>query len=483
MSKMLWGGRFAESPGKMMLDYCCAEDLKLDELLVPFDVEGSKAHATMLAKQGIIPASDAAKIISGLDSILQDWKKGKYHLSLELEDVHMNVESELAKRIGPDAAGKLHTGRSRNDQIALDMRLYYRHELGELSQKTAALVETFLETGKKNTKTTMPFYTHMQHAQPTTLGQWCAAQAFAFLRDLNRISEARARMNSCPLGAGAGNGTSFQIDRGATAKLLGFGSVAENAIDAVSARPELDADVAFVCGELMLHSSRIAQDLILWSTAEYAMVELSDAWTTGSSMMPNKKNPDPLEIMRANANVVVHACSQALGIGAGLQTGYNRDFQAGRQPVYNAIETAKKSLAVLFGVLGSMKIDKARMAQLAGEGHTTATELANYYVQKRGMPFRKAHEKAGELVRKAISENKKLWELCVGGEKMAATVEHAVNANSSEGGCAPGAVLRQFALVEKRLAEEKTRFEKNAKQTHAAHALLENEAKKLVLHG
>ena len=478
MSKMLWGGRFAEGPSKIMLDYCCAEDLKLDELLVPYDIQGSKAHAVMLAKNAIVPEKDVAKILKGLDSILDDWRNGKYHLKLELEDVHMNVENELGKRVG-ESAGKLHTARSRNDQIALDMRLFYREELDELSLGTVALIETLVKIGSENKETIMPFYTHMQHAQPTTLGHWCSCQAFGFLRDLERIQEARKKMNENPLGAGAGNGTSFPIDRKMTAKLLGFETVAENSADAVSARAELDADVAFVCGQLMTHMSRVAQDLALWSTVEHGMVELSDAWTTGSSMMPNKKNPDPLELLRANAAIVAHVPGQSLSVGKALQTGYNRDFQAARQPVFNALTITGKSLVVLAGILQSMKLKKKRMTELAEEGHTTATELANFYVRK-GMPFRKAHEKAGLLVRKAIAEDKKLWELLEGGEKKAASVANAVNANDSQGGCAPAQVAKQLKAINEKLQEAKAQAMANNKQKQEAEKLLESEAKRLV---
>ena len=474
MSKMLWGGRFEEAPSKIMLDYCCADDLKLDELLVPYDITGSKAHALMLARQKIVPKQDVAKILKGLDVILENWKSGKYHLKLELEDVHMNVEDELCKRIG-ESAGRLHTARSRNDQIALDMRLYYRDWLDELANSAIALVETLLKLGNENKETIMPFYTHMQHAQPS--GQWCSCQAAGFLRDLDRIAQARKRVNSCPLGAGAGNGTSFPIDRKMVADLLGFESVSENSIDSVSARAELDADLAFCCGELMMHSSRVAQDLILWSTAEYAMVELSDAWTTGSSMMPNKKNPDPLEIMRANSYIVAGSVSQALSLGNGLQTGYNRDFQAARQPVYNALAITAKSLVVLAGILESMKLKKERMKELAKEGHTTATELANFYVRK-GMPFRQAHEKAGLAVRKAIAERKKLEDVLEGDEKKAASVENAVKANASQGGCAPKQVAKQLKLLDVELGRAKTQAAEDKRLKQNAEKLLNNEVKK-----
>ncbi|MHA1380542.1 MAG: argininosuccinate lyase [Candidatus Helarchaeota archaeon] len=404
MSHKPWGGRFSKGTDKLFEEYTAAEDIELDKKLVIYDIIGTQAHNIMLNEVGILKDSNLKKILAELNEVKKKWESGKFQLKIEYEDIHMNIEKSVIDEIGEDIGGMMHLARSRNDQILVDLRLYLRDEICEVIDSLIDLIEILLAKAKENSETIMPAYTHFQPAQPITFGFWCMAHVDAFLRDLIRIEEIFQRINLNPLGAGALAGVGWQINRELTAKLLGFDGVQENALDVISSRGEFSAEIISCSSLIMIHLNKICTDLILWSTNEFNMIELDDAFTTGSSIMPQKKNPDAAELVRAKTNKIFGYLAQTLGIQHGLPSGYNRDFQETKGPIIYTINTVKSSITIVAQIIKTLKINKNRMEALAEGNYITATELIDLLMEKSAISFRTAHKIIGKLINLLISE-------------------------------------------------------------------------------
>jgi argininosuccinate lyase len=404
--KKPWGGRFREKTSKAAESF--TESISFDYRLWKYDIEGSIAHAKMLGKQVIIPMEDSKKIVKGLEEIAVEIKAGKFAFREDLEDVHMNIEAALTKKIG-EAGGRLHTARSRNDQVALDLRLYLRAEIKEITSLLKSFQHTLITLAEKYLGTLMPGYTHLQRAQPVLLSHHLTAYVEMLQRDVERFSETLKRVDRFPLGACALAGTTFPIDRAYTAKLLGFSNIAMNSIDAVSDR---DFALEFLSASsiLVMHLSRLAEELILWTTEEFGFIELPDAFTTGSSIMPQKKNPDVAELVRGKTGRVYGNLFSLLTIMKGLPLSYNRDMQEDKIPIFDTVDTVKACLTVLTEMFPGIVFNAKRMFDTAGDAYSTATDIAEYLV-KKGTPFRKAHEVTGKIVIHCIHNGKKFHEL------------------------------------------------------------------------
>ena len=396
----LWGGRFAKETNEMVDEFnaCIGFGSRLYEQ----DILGSIAHATMLGEQNIIPQEDAAKIVEGLKGILADAKAGKIQWSTEAEDIHMNVETILTERIG-EAGKRLHTGRSRNDQVALDMRLYTRARVAEIDGLLKKLLEAILDTMENNLDTYMPGFTHLQKAQPITLAHHYGAYFEMFKRDRQRLSDIYKRMNYCPLGAGALAGTTYPLDREYTARLLHFEGPTLNSIDSVADRDYL-IEFLSALSTIMMHLSRFSEEIIIWNSNEYQFVELDDAYSTGSSIMPQKKNPDIAELVRGKTGRVYGALMALLTTMKGLPLAYNKDMQEDKEMAFDAMDTAADCITLFTGMIQTMKFRKDRMAKSAMNGFTNATDAADYLVGK-GVPFRDAHGIIGRLVLYCIEKD------------------------------------------------------------------------------
>ncbi|MBI5610868.1 MAG: argininosuccinate lyase [Deltaproteobacteria bacterium] len=389
----LWGGGYDEATHPLVQQLNAS--IGFDCRLAVFDIIGSVAHATMLRDQGILTAADHAAIVAGLRAILAEVEAGRFVWSVAREDVHMNVEAELRDRIG-DPAGRLHTARSRNDQVALDERLYLRATLAKIMQDIARLVGVLAELGRRYATWPMPGYTHLQRAQPVTLGHHLLAHAEALLRDGSRLADLLVRMDACPLGSGALAGTTLPIDRAKTAQLLGFSGYTHNSLDAVSDRDHLvEALAAASLG--MVHLSRIGEELVLYSSAEFGFVRLTDAFTTGSSLMPQKKNPDMAELLRGKSGRVVGDLVGLLVALKGLPLAYNKDLQEDKEPLFDALDTWAACLQVTADMLGAAKWNRQALLEALDRGFLLATDLADELV-RCGVPFRTAHEQIAELV-------------------------------------------------------------------------------------
>lgn len=382
--------------------------IDIDARLYRHDIRGSIAHATMLAKQGIIPAADARKIVRGLIAIEREIDNGEFTFSQSDEDIHMNIERRLTELIGP-AGGKLHTARSRNDQVALDMRLYLRDEVRNILAGLQGLRRALGAAARKNLDVIMPGYTHLQRAQPVLLAHHLLAYVDMFERDGARFSDSLARINVLPLGSGALAGTTFPIDRAYVAKLLDFPRVSKNSIDAVSDRDFL---LEFLAGAsiLFVHLSRLADELVLWSSQEFGFIELPDGYCTGSSMMPQKKNPDVPELIRGKTGRVFGHLHALLTIMKGLPLAYNRDLQEDKIPLFDTVDTVEASLKIMGEVIAGMKVRRERMLTAIQDGYMNATDLADYLVE-RGVAFRAAHEVAGKVVQYCVDGKKRIEEL------------------------------------------------------------------------
>jgi argininosuccinate lyase len=404
--KKPWGGRFRGKTAKTVESF--TESISFDHRLWQYDIEGSIAHAGMLAKQRIISREDSEKIIRGLESIAKEIAFGRFIFREDSEDIHMNIEAALIARVG-DAGRKLHTARSRNDQVALDLRLYLRAEVYEILSLLNSFQSTLIESAENHIDTLMPGYTHMQRAQPVLLSHHLLAYAEMLLRDSDRFRDSLKRINLLPLGACALAGTTFPIDRSYVAKLLGFDGIVQNSIDAVSDR---DFAVEFLSNSSMviMHLSRLSEELILWSTEEFRFIELPDAFTTGSSIMPQKKNPDVAELIRGKSGRVFGNLFSLLTIMKGLPLSYNRDMQEDKIPVFDTVDTIKSCLAVLNEMFQGITFHSGRMRKTAGAAYSTATDIAEYLV-KRGVPFRKAHEITGRIVLYSLKGKKRLEDL------------------------------------------------------------------------
>ena len=384
--------------------------LDTDSAMVFFDVMGSLAHVRMLKKCKIIPDEDADRIIGGLKTIVSEIENGEFEFDYSLEDVHTCVEYRLTDLIGP-AGGKLHTGRSRNDQVATDFRMYLRESVLDVVSAIDNLVDTFIKVAQEHGETILPGFTHMQHAQPVTVAQHYLAYAFKLARDADRFLDAYERMNKCPLGSAALAGTTYPIDRKMTAEALGFTAPTENSMDSVSDRDFVN-ELAFCASQTAIHLSSISEELVYWSSQEFAFIEMDDKYTTGSSIMPQKKNPDIAELIRGRTGSAVGTLVNMLVMTKGLPLSYNRDLQEDKRPLMDTLESLTQSLTIMAPVISTMRINKDRMRECAENGFTNATDLADYLVT-RGIPFREAHGIVGASVRYCIDKGKILDDLTV----------------------------------------------------------------------
>src|SRR5712664_1012164 len=461
MSNKMWGGRFGESPDAIMYEINVSIDV--DRHLYAQDIAASKAHAAMLAAQGIITANDAKNIGKGLDTILSEIGKGTFDFKRALEDIHMNVEARLGELVGP-AAGRLHTARSRNDQVATDFRLYVRDTIDEVDAALAAFQRALVERATEHAGTVMPGFTHLQTAQPVTFGHHLLAYVEMASRDRGRFADARKRLNESPLGAAALAGTSFPIDREATAKALGFARPMANSLDAVSDRDFVleTLSAASICA---VHLSRYAEEIVVWTSPLVGLVRLSDKFTTGSSIMPQKRNPDAAELVRAKAGRVIGALIALLIVMKGLPLAYQKDMQEDKEGAMEALAALALGLAAMAGMVRDMTPDAARMKAAAGEGYATATDLADWLVRTLKMPFRDAHHVTGRIVAMASEAGVPLHQLPlkdmqaiepkITAEVVAVlSVEASVKSRTSYGGTAPKNVLAQAKAWRKRLEKE-----------------------------
>ena len=389
----LWGGRFTKETDKLVYNFNAS--ISFDQKFYKQDIRGSKAHVRMLAKQGILTEEERDQILEGLDGILADVESGKLEITAEYEDIHSFVEANLIDRIG-DPGKKLHTGRSRNDQVALDMKLYVRDEIEEIDAELKKLLEALQTIMENNLHTYMPGFTHLQKAQPVTLAHHVGAYFEMFRRDRSRMADIRKRMNTCPLGAGALAGTTYPLDRFYTAELLGFDEPTRNSMDSVSDRDYV-IELLSAMSTVMMHLSRFCEEIILWNSNEYRFVEIDDAYSTGSSIMPQKKNPDIAELVRGKTGRVYGALTSILTTMKGIPLAYNKDMQEDKELPFDAIDTTKGCLQLFAGMLRTMTFKNDRMEESAKHGFTNATDAADYLVN-HGVPFRDAHGIVGQLV-------------------------------------------------------------------------------------
>ena len=405
----MWGGRFSVKPAALM--QAINVSIGFDKRLASQDLAGSRAHAAMLADVGVISKADAAAILGGLDAIEAEMAAGTFPFRDEYEDIHMNVEARLAELIGP-ASGRLHTARSRNDQVALDFRLWVRDACDRAAGQLKALQRVLLDQAEANADTIMPGFTHMQSAQPVTFGHHLMAYVEMFGRDAARFEDARARMNECPLGAAALAGSPFPIDREQTATALGFDRPTANSMDSVAARDfALEAlSAASICAT---HLSRLAEEIVLWTTSQFGFVRLSDAFTTGSSIMPQKRNPDAAELVRAKAGRVFGALAALTMVMKGLPLTYSKDMQEDKVPTFEAFDALDVALSAMGGMVADLTADKDRMAAAAGAGFSTATDLADWLVRTLDLPFREAHHVTGRVVKAAEASGRDLPSLAL----------------------------------------------------------------------
>jgi argininosuccinate lyase len=462
MSNKMWGGRFTTSPDAVMEEINASIDF--DRHLFREDIAASKAHAAMLGKQGIIAAEDALAIAQGLDTILSEIEGGKFKFKRALEDIHMNVESRLAELIGP-AAGRLHTARSRNDQVATDFRLWVRATIEAIDDALAAYQRALAEKALAHAATVMPGFTHLQTAQPVTFGHHLLAYVEMAARDRGRFADARARLNQSPLGAAALAGTAFPLDRHMTAKALGFAAPMANSLDAVSDR-DFVLETLSAAAIAAVHLSRFAEEIVIWCSPLVGLVALSDRFTTGSSIMPQKRNPDAAELVRAKTGRIVGALDALLIVMKGLPLAYQKDMQEDKEGAMDALSALMLSIAAMTGMVRDMTPDVARMRKAAGEGYSTATDLADWLVRTLKMPFREAHHATGRIVAAAAAAGVALHELPLDAmqaiEKRITkdvfavlSVDNSVKSRVSHGGTAPKNVRREANRWLKALARGK----------------------------
>jgi argininosuccinate lyase len=402
----LWGGRFEKNTDKLVDDF--NSSISFDSRMYRQDILGSVAHAKMLGACGIIPEEESQLIQETLLDILADIEKGLVEFEVDAEDIHMNIEKILISRIG-DAGKKLHTGRSRNDQVALDIRMYLRDEIKIIKDMLVALENTIIDIAEKNLDTIMPGYTHLQRAQPITLAHHVMAYFQMFRRDIERLNDCMKRLNIMPLGSGALAGTTYPLDRYMVSLELGFDDITENSLDGVSDR-DFAIELASCLSIIMMHLSRFSEELILWSTHEFAFIEMDDAYSTGSSIMPQKKNPDVAELVRGKTGRVYGSLIALLTVMKSLPLAYNKDMQEDKQVIFDAVDTVKMCLPVFTKMLATMKVRSENMYKAAQGGFTNATDIADYLV-KKGIPFRSAHEIIGKMVLYCIENNKAIDDL------------------------------------------------------------------------
>ena len=453
MSNKLWGGRFTQPTDKFVEQFTAS--IEFDQRLYRYDIQGSKAHAEMLGRQGIITVAEADQIIAGLDEIQQSIEAGQLEFSVALEDIHMNIEARLIERVGA-VGGKLHTGRSRNDQVALDIRLYLRDEIDNILAYLKTLESAFIQQAEQNIAIIMPGYTHLQTAQPVLFSHHMLAYREMIARDTSRLVDLRSRFNLMPLGAGALAGTTFNIDREWVAEQLGFDGVTRNSLDSVSDR-DFAIEFCSFSSILMMHLSRLSEELILWSSADFNFIELTDAFCTGSSIMPQKKNPDVPELVRGKTGRVYGNLISLLTLMKSLPLAYNKDMQEDKEPLFDTIDTVKGSLKIFADMIREMHVKGDNMRIAAARGFSTATDVADYCVRK-GLPFRQAHEVVGKTVRYCVETGKDIPELTLAEFREFSqlidediydyvTLEASVNARKATGGTAREAVERELAKL------------------------------------
>ena len=456
----MWGGRFAGGPAAIMQEINAS--IGFDIRLYKQDIAASKAHAAMLMAQGIIPAEDGAAIQHGLDQVLAEIDAGKMALDPKLEDIHMHVEARMAELIGA-SAGRLHTARSRNDQVATDFRMWVRDTLDALDTALKDLLIALLDQAEAHAETVMPGFTHLQAAQPVTFGHHLMAYVEMVSRDRGRFQDCRRRLNESPLGAAALAGTSFPIDREKTAKALGFDRPMRNSIDAVSDR-DFALEFLSAASIAAMHLSRLAEEIVVWSSAQFAFVRLSDSFSTGSSIMPQKRNPDAAELTRAKSGRIFGALQSLLVVMKGLPLAYSKDMQEDKEPVFDAADSIALCVAAMTGMVRDLKVNKERMAASAGAGFTTATDLADWLVRTLGMPFRKAHHVTGRIVALAEDKGIGIEELTLDDMQSVEPairrdvfdvlgVENSVTSRTSLGGTAPSRVKEAIATARRELEQ------------------------------
>ncbi|MCD7741223.1 MAG: argininosuccinate lyase [Ruminococcus sp.] len=459
MSNMMWAGRFTKEIDERVNDF--NSSIKFDSKMYKSDIEGSIAHATMLGECGIIEQGESEKIVAGLKEILDDIESGRLEFDPTAEDIHMFIESVLTERLG-DTGKRLHTARSRNDQVALDIRLYLRDEVTEIKAYCVSLIETILKIAKENLTTVMPGYTHMQRAQPITLAHHVLAYAQMLMRDIGRLDDLYKRLNQLPLGSCALAGTTYPINRQRVCELLGFDEVMGNSLDGVSDR-DFCMELASALSILMSHLSRFSEEIIMWCSWEFKFVELDDAYATGSSIMPQKKNPDVTELIRGKTARVYGDLNTLLTMMKGIPLAYNKDMQEDKEAIFDAVDTVKLCLKTFIPMLDTMTINKENMRAAAAKGFINATDCADYLV-KKGMPFRDAYKATGTLVHTCIEKGLTLETLPIEEYKAvcdtfdtdvyeAISLEACVMQRKSQGGPAPEAVKEQIKRLEEKLSE------------------------------
>jgi argininosuccinate lyase len=457
----MWGGRFTSSPAAIMEEINAS--IGFDKVLAPFDIRASKAHAAMLGRQGIITQADAASIIAGLDRVLAEIESGQFTFSRALEDVHMNVESRLREVIGEPAA-RLHTARSRNDQVATDFRLYVRAWIDDAGAALARLQLALARKARVHAGLIMPGFTHLQPAQPVTFGHHLLAYVEMLARDRGRLAGARERLNACPLGAAALAGTSFPIDRHSTAEALGFDRPCANSLDAVSDR-DFVLETLAAASIAALHLSRLADEIVLWMTPQFAFVRLSDRFTTGSSIMPQKRNPDAAELVRAKVGRIAAAFQGLIMVMKGLPLAYSKDMQEDKEQTFDALASLSLGLAAMTGMVDDLEPNGAAMRAAAGAGFSTATDLADWLVRTLGLPFREAHHVTGRIVAAAEAQGVALDALPLAAMQevepritddvfSVLSVESSVASRASYGGTAPQNVRKMAKAWIKRLEKQ-----------------------------
>ncbi len=449
----LWGGRFSEATDEFVARFTASVDF--DKRLYQYDIEGSIAHATMLGKTGIISEQEQKDIVDGLTQIKKEIEAGDFQWSVELEDVHMNIEAALIARIG-DVGKKLHTGRSRNDQIATDIKLYTRDAIGSLQELTTRIQGTLVDLAERESASIMPGFTHLQTAQPVTFGHHMLAWFEMLERDYSRLQDCGQRLNRCPLGAAALAGTSYPIDRETTSELLGFDSPTGNSLDSVSDR-DFAIEMAAACSLIMVHLSRFSEELVLWTSAQFDFIELPDRFCTGSSIMPQKKNPDVPELVRGKSGRVIGDLVSLLTLMKSQPLAYNKDNQEDKEPLFDLVDTTRDCLFAFSEMLPAINCNREVMLAAAQQGYATATDLADYLVRK-GLPFRDAHEAVGKAVACAIAKGvdladlelavlREFSELIEEDVFAVLTLDGSVNARNHVGGTAPEQVRAAAKLA------------------------------------
>ncbi|MGY8963620.1 MAG: argininosuccinate lyase [Rhodospirillales bacterium] len=457
MTSQIWGGRFSGGPSDIMESINASIDF--DKRLAEQDIRGSRAHCSMLVAQGILSKDDGEAIINGLFKIEKEIRDGNFSFKRSLEDIHMNIEGRLSDLIG-EPAGRLHTARSRNDQVATDFRLWVRAAIDALDEQLLGLQSSLIDKAEAHADTIMPGFTHLQAAQPVTFGHHLLAYVEMIGRDRGRFKDARTRLNESPLGAGALAGTSFPLDRARTAKDLDFDRPMANSLDAVSDR---DFALEFLsCASILsVHLSRLAEELVIWASAQFGFVSFTDAFSTGSSMMPQKRNPDAAELLRGKVGRIIGAMNGLLIVVKGLPLSYSKDMQEDKEPVFDAFDTLELCLAAATGMIVDISVNKERMRNAAGAGYTTATDLADWLVREQEVTFRDSHHIAGQVVKLAEDKGCELEELSPEelseiDERLTAdvlavvTVDASVNSRTSYGGTAPDNVRSQISSARAR---------------------------------